>query len=220
MFTYVVEHECALTLVVILRPFGPLGQRAHCYQGRVSPSEDVVSLACSLLFHNPWSFRCSCVMMLHIARCTNVSCQKKSFITPICISLVSTWKRPVTPSYPGVALITCQGRDHVVPIQSWRHRLGDCQRPFRIGASLDTITCRLHPIHMHWHSYPNVVSIILGDFNICDPMAIRDILMCSILSFHTSFRLPNLIGGEETPQPLVSYALFQGLIVLYQRTYG
>ena len=44
-------------------------------------------------------------------------------------------------------------------------------------------------------------------------MATRERLLCSILSFHTSLRLPNLITQEETPLPLVSYALFLGLIV-------
>ena len=38
------------------------------------------------------------------------------------------------------------------------------------------------------------------------PMATRERLLCSILSFHTSLRLPNLITQEETPLPLVSYA--------------
>ena len=44
------------------------------------------------------------------------------------------------------------------------------------------------------------------------PMVTQVRLLCSILSFHTSLRLPNLITREETLQPLVSYALFQGLI--------
>ena len=47
------------------------------------------------------------------------------------------------------------------------------------------------------------------------PMTTRERLLCSILSFHTSLRLPNLITQEETPQPLVSYALFLGLIVFF-----
>ena len=45
------------------------------------------------------------------------------------------------------------------------------------------------------------------------PMATRERLLCSTLSFHTSLRLLNLITREGTPRPLVSYALFQGLIV-------
>ena len=36
------------------------------------------------------------------------------------------------------------------------------------------------------------------------PMATRERLLCSTLSFHTSLRLPNLITQEETLQPLVS----------------
>ena len=42
------------------------------------------------------------------------------------------------------------------------------------------------------------------------PMATRERLPCSVHSFHTSLRLLNLITREGTPQPLGSYALFQG----------
>ena len=45
------------------------------------------------------------------------------------------------------------------------------------------------------------------------PMATRERLLCSVLSFPTSLRLPNLITQEETLQPLETYALFLGLIV-------
>ena len=45
------------------------------------------------------------------------------------------------------------------------------------------------------------------------PMATRERLLCSTLSFHTSLRLPNLTTQEETLQPLETYALCQGLIV-------
>ena len=44
------------------------------------------------------------------------------------------------------------------------------------------------------------------------PMATRERLLCSIRSFHTSLRLPNLFTQEETLQPLVSYVPCQGLI--------
>ena len=68
------------------------------------------------------------------------------------------------------------------------------------------------------------MGIILGDFNIRDPEEGRFNVWNQIFtdgdpgktavfhSFHTSLRLPNLITREETPQPLVSYALFPGLI--------
>ena len=97
---------------------------------------------------------------------------------------------------------------------------------FEPELTLRQLRGRLGLIHPHWPAYPNEVGIILGDFNICDPeegrlmsgtshslMATQERLLCSILSFHTSLRLPYLITREETPQPLVSYALFQGLIV-------
>ena len=47
------------------------------------------------------------------------------------------------------------------------------------------------------------------------PMVTRERLPCFTLSLHTSSRLPNLVTREEIPQPLVSYALFQGLIVFF-----
>ena len=52
------------------------------------------------------------------------------------------------------------------------------------------------------------------------PMVTQVRLLCSILSFHTSLRLPNLITREETLQPLETYALCQGFIVFFQFTYG
>ena len=45
------------------------------------------------------------------------------------------------------------------------------------------------------------------------PTATRERLLCSILSFHTSLRLPNLMTQKEMLQPFLSYALFLGLIV-------
>ena len=47
------------------------------------------------------------------------------------------------------------------------------------------------------------------------PMATRERLLCSILSLHTSLRLPDLITQGETPQPLVSYELCQGFDRLF-----
>ena len=53
--------------------------------------------------------------------------------------------------------------------------------------------------------------LILGTNH--SPRATRERLQCSILSFHMSLRLPNLITQGETLQPLGSYALCRGLIV-------
>ena len=47
------------------------------------------------------------------------------------------------------------------------------------------------------------------------PMATRVRRLCSILSFHTSLRLPNLTTPKETPRPLVSCGLCQGLVVFF-----
>ena len=40
-------------------------------------TRDDASLACLLLFRDPFSFRCSCLITYHMAPCANVSCQKK-----------------------------------------------------------------------------------------------------------------------------------------------
>ena len=45
------------------------------------------------------------------------------------------------------------------------------------------------------------------------PMATQEILLCSILSFSASLRLPNLTTQEEALQPSETYALCQGFIV-------
>ena len=52
------------------------------------------------------------------------------------------------------------------------------------------------------------------------PMATRERLPCSTLSFTTSLRLPNLITPGETQKLLVSSALCQESIVFLQITYG
>ena len=120
-------------------------------------------------------------------------------------------------------VITCQGRDHLVNIRSGRHNLVIVNVHFEPELTLRQLRGRLRLIQAHWPAYPNGVGVILGDFNICNPekddlmfgtshspIATQERLLCSILSFHTSLRLPNLITQEETPLPLVSYALFLG----------
>ena len=64
-------------------------------------------------------------------------------------------------------LITCQGRDHLVNIQSGRHNLVNVH--FELELALRQLRGRLRLIHPHWLAYPSGVGIILGDFNICDP---------------------------------------------------
>ena len=65
-------------------------------------------------------------------------------------------------------LITCQGRDHLVNIQSGRHNLDivNVNVHFEPELTLRQLRGRLHLIHPHWPSYPNGVGSILGDFNI------------------------------------------------------
>ena len=118
-------------------------------------------------------------------------------------------------------LVTCQGRDHLVNIRSGRHNLVIVTVHFEPELTLKQLRGRLCLIHPNRLAYPCGV----GDFNICDLeegrfdvwnqslMATRERLLCSILSFHTSLRLPNLTTLEETLQPLESYALCRGLIV-------
>ena len=102
-------------------------------------------------------------------------------------------------------------------IQSGRHNLGSVIVHFEPELTLRQLRGRLRLIHPHW---PWVISTSVirkkDDFMFGtshSPMATRERLLCSILSFHTSFRLPNLITQEKTPQPSVSYALSLGLIV-------
>ena len=66
-------------------------------------------------------------------------------------------------------LITCQGLDHIVNIQSGRQNLVIVHVHFEPELTLRQPRDRLHLINPHWPSYPNGVGIILGDFHICDP---------------------------------------------------
>ena len=123
-------------------------------------------------------------------------------------------------------LVTCQGRDHLVNIQSGRHNLVIVNVHFEPELTLRQLRGRLRLIHPHWPAYPNGVGIIwvtstsliqkddLMSGTRHSPTATQERLPCSTLSFHTSLRLRNLITREGTPPPLGSYALFQGLINL------
>ena len=122
-------------------------------------------------------------------------------------------------------LITCQGRDHIVNLQSGRQSLVIVKVHFEPELTLRQLRERLCLLTRHWPSYPNAVCIILGDFNICEPEEGRfnvwnqtctdgDPRKTAMFhSFcHTSLRLLNLITRGGTPQPLGTYSLFQELI--------
>ena len=66
-------------------------------------------------------------------------------------------------------LVTCQGRDHLVIIQSGRHNLVMISVHLEPELTLWRLRERLRFITPHWPSYPNAVGIILGDFKICEP---------------------------------------------------
>ena len=66
-------------------------------------------------------------------------------------------------------LITCHGRDHLVSIQSGRHKIVIVNVHFEPELTLRQLRGRLRLIHPHWPVHPNVLGIIYGDFNICDP---------------------------------------------------
>ena len=120
-------------------------------------------------------------------------------------------------------VITRQVRDHLVNIQSGRHNLVIINVHFEPELTLRQLRGRLGLIGLHipvgwalfWVTSTSVIQkkddVMSGTSLL--PMATRERLLCSILSFHTSLRLPNLITREGTPQPLVSYVLFQGLFV-------
>ena len=70
---------------------------------------------------------------------------------------------------PEDAMITCQGREHIVNVQSGRQSLVTVNVHFEPELTLRQLRERLRLINPHWPSYPNAVGIILGDFNICEP---------------------------------------------------
>ena len=61
-------------------------------------------------------------------------------------------------------VIACQGRNHLVNIQSGRHNL-IINVHFEPEPTLRQLRGRLRLIHSHWPAYPSGVGIILGDFN-------------------------------------------------------
>ena len=65
-------------------------------------------------------------------------------------------------------MITCQGRDRIVNVQSGRQNLVILNVHFEPELTLRRLRERL-PITPHWPSYPNAVGIIMGEFNICEP---------------------------------------------------
>ena len=66
-------------------------------------------------------------------------------------------------------VVTCQSRDHLVNIRSWRHNLVSVNVHFEPELTLRQLRGRLRLILPHWPAYPRGVGVILGDFNICDP---------------------------------------------------
>ena len=83
-------------------------------------------------------------------------------------------------------LTTCQGRDHVVHIQSVRQSLVIVNVHCERERTLRQLRERLHLINPHWPSYPNAVGMIWGDFNICDP-AFTDGDPRKTATFHSFF---------------------------------
>ena len=64
---------------------------------------------------------------------------------------------------------TCQRRDHIVTVKS-----GDCvlvvvNVHFELDLVLRNLHERLHRIPLHWPRYPEVLAVIIGDLNICEP---------------------------------------------------
>ena len=121
------------------------------------------------------------------------------------------WSRPWSPC------------EHTI----WATQPRCCQRPLRTRTYLEAITSQVASYspalacispwcgHCFWVISTSVIQkkdvLMFGTKTFTDGERLR----CSILSFHTSLRLPSLITREETPQPLVSYALCQGLIVFF-----
>ena len=67
-------------------------------------------------------------------------------------------------------MITCQGRDLIVNVQSGRRNLVVVDVHFEPELTLRRSRERLRLITPHWPLYPNAVGIIMGDFfYICEP---------------------------------------------------
>ena len=66
-------------------------------------------------------------------------------------------------------VITYQGPDHILIVQSGRQSLVIVNVHFEPELTLRQLHARLRLINPHWLSYPNAVGIILGDFNNCEP---------------------------------------------------
>ena len=61
-------------------------------------------------------------------------------------------------------MITCQGPDHIVNIQSGQKNLVIVDVHLEPELTLRPLRERLRLITPHWPWYPNAVGIILGDF--------------------------------------------------------
>ena len=65
--------------------------------------------------------------------------------------------------------ITCQGRDHIVRIQSGESVLVIINVHFEPDLILRNLRERLRRIPFHWPRYPEGLGMIIVDFNICEP---------------------------------------------------
>ena len=123
-------------------------------------------------------------------------------------------------------LVTCQGRDHLVNIQSGRHSFVIVNVHFEPELTLRQLRGRLVLIHPHWPAYPNGVGIIWGDFNICDPeegrfnvwnQSFTDGDPWKTAVFHSFFPYVLEIAQSDYTRrdssAVGTYALCQGLIV-------
>ena len=66
-------------------------------------------------------------------------------------------------------MVTCQGRDHIVNIQSGDRDLVVVNVHFEPDLTLRDLRERQRLIAPHWPLYPEAVGVITGDFNICEP---------------------------------------------------
>ena len=68
-------------------------------------------------------------------------------------------------------VITCQGRDHIVNVQSGRRNFVVVNVHFEPELNPEEVTReRRRLITPHWPSYPDAVGRIMGDFNIYEPV--------------------------------------------------
>ena len=122
-------------------------------------------------------------------------------------------------------VVSCQGRDHIVIIQSGDRYLVVVNVHFEPDLTLRNLRERLRLITPHWVHYPEALGVMIGDFNICEPEegrfntwnqtftdgdAGKAAFFRSLFSLMSSKSLSLILQGK-IQQPMVQHSLCPGL---------